>query len=81
MHGIYLDETSNHYSADRAAYLEAVHKHIKAQEGLLGLRLVCLVLPATCTVLWIQRLSAMMYETPVTNTGETDVLLHVVNNS
>lgn len=40
VHGIYLDETPNHFSAGRALYLEALHKHIKTKEGLLGQRLV-----------------------------------------
>ncbi|KAF2126990.1 cell surface protein [Dothidotthia symphoricarpi CBS 119687] len=43
MHGIYVDETPNHYSAGRALYLEALHKHIKSREGLLGQRLVRLI--------------------------------------
>jgi hypothetical protein len=38
--GILLDETPNHYSADRAKYLDAVHQHIKATVGILGDRLV-----------------------------------------
>lgn len=40
--GIYLDETPNHFSAGRKLYLEALHKHIKEQDGLLGQRLVSL---------------------------------------
>lgn len=40
VHGIYLDETPNHFSAGRRLYLEAVYKHIKQKEGLLGQRLV-----------------------------------------
>jgi hypothetical protein len=40
MQGIYLDETPNHFSAGRKLYLEALHKHIKTTEGLLGQRLV-----------------------------------------
>ena len=38
--GIYLDETPNHFSAGRKLYLEALHKHIKHRDGLLGQRLV-----------------------------------------
>lgn len=40
VHGIYLDETPNHYSAGRALYLEALHKHIKSRNGIQGQRLV-----------------------------------------
>jgi len=28
--GILLDETPNHYTSERAEYLDAVHRHIKA---------------------------------------------------
>jgi len=38
--GILLDETPNHWSAERVEYLDAVHQHIKATEGILGHRLV-----------------------------------------
>ena len=38
--GILLDETPNHYSTDRAEYLDAVRQHIKATAGILGDRLV-----------------------------------------
>jgi hypothetical protein len=38
--GILLDETPNHYTSERAEYLDAVHRHIKATEGLQGNRLV-----------------------------------------
>lgn len=38
--GIYVDETPNHCSAGRKLYLEALHKHIKGKDGLLGQRLV-----------------------------------------
>ncbi|CAO2653670.1 Nn.00g030810.m01.CDS01 [Neocucurbitaria sp. VM-36] len=38
--GIYVDETPNHFSAGRMLYLEALHKHTKNKEGLLGQRLV-----------------------------------------
>lgn len=38
--GILLDETPNHFSTDRAEYLEAVRQHIKATVGILGDRLV-----------------------------------------
>jgi hypothetical protein len=40
MQGIYVDETPNHFSAGRALYLEALWKHIKGKDGLLGQRLV-----------------------------------------
>lgn len=40
MHGIYLDETPNHFSAGRKYYLEALHKHIKTTEAFLEQRLV-----------------------------------------
>lgn len=40
VHGIYVDETPNHYSAGRALYLEALHKHIKSRPGIQGQRLV-----------------------------------------
>jgi Spherulation-specific family 4 len=38
--GILLDETPNHYTPERAEYLDAVHRHVKATEGLQGNRLV-----------------------------------------
>jgi Spherulation-specific family 4 len=38
--GVLLDETPNHYSADRAGYLNALRQHIKATKGLGGERLV-----------------------------------------
>ncbi|KAH8586589.1 cell surface spherulin 4-like protein [Bisporella sp. PMI_857] len=38
--GIFLDETPNHHSTERAEYLYAVHQHIKAMWGILGDRLV-----------------------------------------
>ena len=38
--GIFLDETPNHHSQERAEYLDAVHKHIKASAGILGDQLV-----------------------------------------
>ena len=38
--GILLDETPNHYSPERAEYLDAVRQHIKATEGILGDQLV-----------------------------------------
>jgi spherulation-specific family 4 protein len=40
LQGILLDETPNHYLAERAEYLEALRQHIKATEGLAGDRLV-----------------------------------------
>lgn len=39
--GILVDETPNHYTKARAAYLEAVGRHIKTLEGISGDRLVC----------------------------------------
>lgn len=65
MHGIYLDETPNHYSAERAAYLDALYKHIKSCDGLLGPRLVCFVLPTTCIV---PRNPPIMHEAPAPST-------------
>ncbi|KAL5320229.1 hypothetical protein ACEPPN_011030 [Leptodophora sp. 'Broadleaf-Isolate-01'] len=38
--GIFLDETPNHFSPERAEYLQAVQQHIKATSGILGDRLV-----------------------------------------
>jgi hypothetical protein len=38
--GILLDETPNHYTAERAEYLEALRQHIKATPGIQGERLV-----------------------------------------
>jgi hypothetical protein len=38
--GIFLDETPNHYSKERAEYLQAVGQHIKATGGILGDQLV-----------------------------------------
>ncbi|KAF2017686.1 hypothetical protein BU24DRAFT_478809 [Aaosphaeria arxii CBS 175.79] len=38
--GIFVDETPNHYSAGRALYLEAVHKHIRATPGILEKQLI-----------------------------------------
>jgi hypothetical protein len=38
--GILVDETPNHYSPERAEYLEALRKHIKNTDGLRGERLV-----------------------------------------
>jgi hypothetical protein len=38
--GILLDETPNHFSPERAEYLEALRQHIKSTEGLHGQRLV-----------------------------------------
>jgi hypothetical protein len=38
--GILLDETPNHYTPERAEYLDAVHQYVKATEGLQGKRLV-----------------------------------------
>ncbi|KAH8787744.1 cell surface protein [Hyaloscypha finlandica] len=38
--GILLDETPNHYTAERAEYLDAVCQHIKATPGIQGDRLV-----------------------------------------
>ncbi len=38
--GILLDETPNHYTPERAEYLDAVYQHIKATDGLQGNRLV-----------------------------------------
>jgi hypothetical protein len=43
--GILLDETPNHYTAERAEYLDAVCQHIKATPGIQGDRLVSLSLP------------------------------------
>jgi hypothetical protein len=43
--GILLDETPNHYTAERAEYLDAVWQHIKATPGIQGDRLVSLSLP------------------------------------
>jgi Spherulation-specific family 4 len=39
--GILLDETPNHYTAQRAEYLDAVRQHVKATPGIQGERLVC----------------------------------------
>ncbi|KAG4438151.1 hypothetical protein IFR05_006362 [Cadophora sp. M221] len=38
--GIFLDETPNLYSSERAEYLQAVKQHIKATSGIFGDRLV-----------------------------------------
>jgi hypothetical protein len=38
--GILLDETPNHYSAERAEYLEALRQHIKSTSGFKDDRLV-----------------------------------------
>ncbi|KKY22815.1 putative cell surface protein [Phaeomoniella chlamydospora] len=38
--GIFVDETPNHYSTDRAQYLDAVLTHIKSSEGILRDKLV-----------------------------------------
>ena len=38
--GIYVDETPNHHSAERAEYLDDVCKHIKSMNGFPGKRLV-----------------------------------------
>jgi len=46
--GIYVDETPNHFSAGRKLYLEALHKHVKGKDGLLGQRLVSLSGPICC---------------------------------
>jgi hypothetical protein len=43
--GILVDETPNHYSPERAEYLEALRKHIKNTDGLRGERLVGPFLP------------------------------------
>jgi hypothetical protein len=40
LEGILLDETPNHYTAERAEYLEAVRQHVKGAGGLQGDRLV-----------------------------------------
>jgi hypothetical protein len=40
LNGILFDETPNHYTAERAEYLDLVGKYIKAAEGLSGERLV-----------------------------------------
>jgi len=38
--GILVDETPNHYSSERAEYLDALHQHIKSTPGILDDRLV-----------------------------------------
>jgi hypothetical protein len=38
--GILLDETPNHYTVERAKYLDAVRQRIKATVGIMGDRLV-----------------------------------------
>lgn len=48
--GILLDETPNHYTAQRAEYLDAVRQHIKATPGIQGDRLVCSPLPISPTL-------------------------------
>jgi len=40
LHGIYLDETPNHYTPGRAQHLDSLKAHIKASEGFRGDRLV-----------------------------------------
>lgn len=54
--GIFLDETPNHYSKERAEYLQAVGQHIKTTGGILGDRLVSSLLfrqpPSFGTSLW-----------------------------
>jgi hypothetical protein len=42
--GILLDETPNHYTAERAEYLDAVRQHIKGTPSIRGERLVSLPL-------------------------------------
>lgn len=39
--GILLDETPNHYTAERAKYLDAVGTYIKKAKGFTGEKLVC----------------------------------------
>jgi Spherulation-specific family 4 len=42
--GIFIDETPNHYTAERAEYLDAMHQRVKATPGIQGDRLVSLPL-------------------------------------
>jgi len=40
MRGVFVDETPNHYSPERASYLDAVRQHIKVSPGIVGDKLV-----------------------------------------
>lgn len=47
VHGIFLDETPNLYSASKASYLDTVGQCVKASAGILGDRLVSLAISMT----------------------------------
>lgn len=40
MRGVFVDETPNHYSPERASYLDAVRQHIKVSPGIVGDKLM-----------------------------------------
>lgn len=45
VHGIFIDETPNHHSANAAAYLNTVDQFVKDTSGILGERLVSILDP------------------------------------